>query len=293
MAFTRADLGVTAVAVKVHTVRRGMVKHAIQDDVHAPVMRLLRQGDESLQVAKIFGNKAVIGRVIFVVGGRFKDGVEVDGGHTQILQVIQLINHPLQIAAVEVSAVAARAGVACVTRVADHLVPGVARATRRVRTHNGAAGFVVEETAGRGVVTRITVAETVGENLVDDGVFHPVGRLESGVVLGDLPAIVRAGGKRLAPAAIAGGVVFVVGGGGAVNGDEPVPVEGGVEAGGQGRFPPFIRAVVGGQVHVQEGLGVGAVVVEADASGRQVIAGSAQPQGDGRARMHRPPRRAE
>ena len=51
----------------------------------------------------------VIGGVIPVVGRRFEDRVEVDRRDAQVLQVIQLVDQALQVAAVEVLAVSASA----------------------------------------------------------------------------------------------------------------------------------------------------------------------------------------
>jgi hypothetical protein len=46
------------------------------------------------------------------------------------------------------------------------------------RAVNRATWFVVEEGAGWFIVARVAVAESVGEDLVDDGVLDPVGGLE-------------------------------------------------------------------------------------------------------------------
>ncbi len=194
---------------------------------------------EGVESPKSSSDHAVIGGVVFVVGRRFEDGVEVDDRHAQVLQVIQLVDHALQVAAVEIEAVGAGA-------VGRH------RADRRwaysrsalpvgSERYDGAVQFIVEEAPGWWVVAGIAIAETVGEDLVHDAVLHPIGRLEGGIVHGQLPAVVRAVAKGLAPAAVAGVVVFVVGGGGAVNGDEAVPVNGRLGADGQLSLPTIRR----------------------------------------------------
>ena len=71
-----------------------MVEDTVQDDVHTSGFGLGCQSLEVCQGAEIVVDLQVVGGVVFVIGGRFEDGVEVDGCYAQIFQVIELSMMP-------------------------------------------------------------------------------------------------------------------------------------------------------------------------------------------------------
>ena len=281
LALASAYRSVIAIAVEVDAVRRGVVEDAIQHDVHAASVGFLDKQLEQRQVAKVIVNDAVIGSIVLVVGWRLKDRVEVDGSDAQVFEVIQLVQHTLQVAAVEVLAPDEVARTARVARVADRLVP-----VRLVGAEDAAA-LIVERRAGRGVIGGVAIAEAVGEDLVEDGVLDPIGGGVVWIVDGKLPGVILGFIEGLAPAAGAAGIIFVVIGIAAVNGNEAVPIDGGVGAGRQGHFPPIIGCIAGREVQVVDVLHIQAVVPDAHPGSREVVAGGAQAQRHRGASDHR------
>ena len=114
-----------------------MIEYAVQDDLHPALMGFLHKGDEyligGLQILLIRYTRDISGRlgivqgirrkkisgilhdlsemrihiiivlyIIFMIGGGYEDGVQINGIHAQILQVIQLVDNALQISSVEV-----------------------------------------------------------------------------------------------------------------------------------------------------------------------------------------------
>ncbi len=65
-----------------------MVENAIQDDPDPAGVGSLDEAFEQGQVAEVVIDNAVISGIVLVVGGRFEDGVEVDGGDAQLFDVI-------------------------------------------------------------------------------------------------------------------------------------------------------------------------------------------------------------
>jgi len=237
VAFAGAIRGIAMVTVEVEAVGRCVVEDAIQDDPDPTVIGSLNEAFEQGQVAEVVVDDAVIRSIVLVVGGRFEDGVEVDGGNAQLFDVIQLIQDALQVAAVEVLAVGARARAGGIAGIADRLVP-----VGLVRAEDG-VWLIIKGCAGWGVVVEIAIAEAVGEDLVEDGVLDPIGGGVAVFVNGELPGIIGAFIKGLPPAAGAAAVIFVIVGIAAIDGDEAVPVDGGIGAGGQSHFPPVVLGV--------------------------------------------------
>ena len=115
-----------------------MIENPIQDDLHPAFMGFLHKGDEyligGLQILLIRYTRDISGRlgivqgirrkeisgilhdlsemrihiiivlyIIFMIGGGYEDGVQINGIHAQILQVIQLVDNALQISSIEIS----------------------------------------------------------------------------------------------------------------------------------------------------------------------------------------------
>lgn len=74
-----------------------MVEDAVQHDGDAPGLGLAAEGTELLLVAQHGVNAQVVGRVVAVVAGRLKDGVEVDHGHAEVCQVVELLADATQV----------------------------------------------------------------------------------------------------------------------------------------------------------------------------------------------------
>ena len=97
-----------------------MVKDAVQDELDAPRLGLAASVWK-VQGAKVWVYQEIVLGVVQVVGGRLKDRVQVDDGDAELLERIQLVDQPLEVAAVELVAVLIGAGAA---RIAQVLVPG-------------------------------------------------------------------------------------------------------------------------------------------------------------------------
>ena len=112
-------------------------------------------------------NVVIILGIVFVAGGREKDRIEVDGFHPQFLQIIQPVDHALQVSAVEFPiAVGPRGPVP---------VPDCQAGLSHIAVFSG-----------QHIVGRISVAEAVDEDLVHHGALRPGGRMEAG---NDMPPV--------------------------------------------------------------------------------------------------------
>ena len=106
-------------------------------------------------------NVLVILAVVFVAGGRNEDRIEVQDPDAEFLQIIQLINDALDIAAVE----AAEIGIG------GKRIPGGGM----LGMADGVVVLIVHD-----VVGGIAVAEPVGKDLILYGPFGPCGHMEAG-----------------------------------------------------------------------------------------------------------------
>ena len=197
-------LGVVAVAVEVAGVLAAVVEDAVQHDGDATLSGLAGQGAELLLVAQHGVNAQVVGRVVAVVAGRLKDGVEVDHGHAEVCQVVELLADATQGAAVEVP-------------LQDVPVLALLVGGRRVPVlHQHARGALA--VGGQRLLGTLAPVRPAGkavrEDLVDNAVLVPVwlglardvdGQLEGGRVA--VGKVSLAGGPALAGAVAPGGAV--------------------------------------------------------------------------------------
>ena len=100
-----------AVAVEVAAVVAGVVEHAVQDHMHAPLLRLGAQVTEILLRAQQGVHHPVIRRVVAVAAGGVEDGIQVQRGDGQALKIVQLLPDALQAAAEEIAVPPAGSGV--------------------------------------------------------------------------------------------------------------------------------------------------------------------------------------
>ena len=101
----RAYDGVMAVTVEVNAVIAHVGEHAVKHDADA---HCARGGAQVLKIrlrAEHRIDHAVIAGVVFVIGGRAEDGVEVNRRHAQILEIGELLFHTLEIAAEKIARV--------------------------------------------------------------------------------------------------------------------------------------------------------------------------------------------
>jgi hypothetical protein len=120
-----------------------VVEHAVEHHADVAGVGVVEQFAEGVGAAKQGVHLVVVVRVVAVVGRRRKDGVQVEGRHPQVVEVIEGVND-----AVEVSALEA-------------LLLG--------RTSPGLEGHVLL------VLDLPAAGEAVGKDLVEDGVLDPVG----------------------------------------------------------------------------------------------------------------------
>ena len=238
------------VAVEERAIRRHVVEHAVEDDLHAARARPVDEVLEVLHRPEVRIDRAVVGGVVAVVRLRREDRVEVDRRDAEALQVVELARDAREVAAHVVAAARALDRRAPRRRVA-------VEAPRAVRRRVGVAAavalglrvprqlqdrVVVAHVAGLRVVLRVPVAEAVGEDLVDDRAPRPCRRRERRVVHGERVAVVDRATTRTARASVERGrIVGVVGGARPVADDEAVPEEVRTRA-RDGRLPEVARA---------------------------------------------------
>ena len=172
-----------------------MVEDTIQDDPNPSGMRLTdqfgQQAVRSLQVGRVCrpGNisagmdvpivsffqqgprvpddpaemrvdMVIVLGVVFVIGRRDKEGIEINGLDTQVPQIIQLVHDPLQVTAVELPDVIG----------GRQLVPVL-------NTDHVAAAVVIF--IRQDIIRPVSVAETVHEDLIHDAAGRPQGNLQA------------------------------------------------------------------------------------------------------------------
>ena len=111
--------------------------------------------------AKVGVNIIIVLNVILMVRGRDKQRVKINNIHPQILQVIQLVNHPLQVAPVKFPYIHLR-------RIALPILHPVNRLVN------------IQVFARQHVIGRVAVTESVHINLIHDGSLRPIWRLKAG-----------------------------------------------------------------------------------------------------------------
>ena len=187
---------VDALAVEPLIKRAAVVEHAVQNDLHAAAMRLLHDLRKQLvaglkirlvrhavnisgrlailalalgkklpvvrnDLAKVRIDIIIVLNVIFVIGRRNKEGIEVDHLDAKVLQIIHLVDHALQVTAVELTHVH---GGRILIPILD-LVHRLVNIRIFIRQH---------------VIGRIAVVKAVHEDLIHDGALGPVRRAKTG-----------------------------------------------------------------------------------------------------------------
>ena len=67
-----------------------MVEYAIQNHAHPILRRLPEQRVQRLSAAKLGVYLAIVSRIVFVVGIRFKNGTQIQYSHAKLLQIGKL-----------------------------------------------------------------------------------------------------------------------------------------------------------------------------------------------------------
>ena len=168
-----AGFAVSAELVEVDAVCAGVGENAVQNDGDPALFRILAEGAEVLVGAQQGVYPAVVRCVVAVVLVGLEDGVQIDAGDAQILQVVQLAPDALQIAA----------EIVVVPDVAVFIGPVVGRFAPL--PHDTVCGDIL--------VGFAAAAEAVGEDLVHDAALEKFRGL---VVLGkdgelEHPAVVQ------------------------------------------------------------------------------------------------------
>ena len=164
-----AIAGIAVLAVEIDAVGTGVAEHTIQQNADAP---FLCRGGEGVQIGRVTQQRvdaAVIRRVIAVVGVGLKDGVEIDTGDAQGLQIVQLLLYALKVAAEKV--------------VIPHATVMVGTPFGRfgpIAVHHTTGGYPLLRLAGGG--------KTIRENLIENTARQPIGSGEARLVTGQLPA---------------------------------------------------------------------------------------------------------
>ncbi len=138
-----------------------VVGHHVQDQAHPALGQSPPQAGQRRVPAQVGVHVVVVGHVVLMVAGGREDGVQVDGRDAQVLQVVQVLDDPGEVAPMEVP----RSGAG-----PREVVPGPS--PRRPALNQV---LPVPDVAGR-----VPVSEAVREDLVDDRVGHPFGAGVSG-----------------------------------------------------------------------------------------------------------------
>ena len=121
----------------------GVVEHAIQNHFHLALVGGLEQFLEGSIATQNRIHAQIILGVIPMVGRALEDGAQVERVHAQVLQVVQLLGHAQQVAALKA-------------------VVG---------------GLVVPWLQVGRLVDALALGKAIREDLIEDGVFDPVGSL--------------------------------------------------------------------------------------------------------------------
>ena len=85
-------------------IEAAVVEYAVQHNADSPPVGLLHQLHQGGLVPKMGVNAGVVDGVVLMVGSGLENGGQVNGVRPQLCQVVQLLNHTLQIAAQKVGA---------------------------------------------------------------------------------------------------------------------------------------------------------------------------------------------
>ena len=138
--------------IEVNAVRARMIEHAVQHHAHTLRFRRRAKPPDSLVAAEEVVRFHVVRGVVTVVAGREKDGGEIDGGHPQTFEVLQLRDDAVRVAAEEV----VRAVLAALVRDVGQVVPVRVQPASLCETHLALP------------------CETVGKDLIDHPGFRPI-----------------------------------------------------------------------------------------------------------------------
>ena len=140
----------------------------------AQFFRVVAQAAERLLVAEHRVDLPVIARIVFVIGVRAENGVEVQDADAKLLEIGQFLAHPFQIAAEKV----VRKIIAVLRDIQEgHLVPIVMQDD-------------VLPVFGMGQRVRsLAMIKAIDHDLIHHAFAHPIRSVVSGVVYGDLKAL--------------------------------------------------------------------------------------------------------
>ena len=91
-----AGIRIEAVGVEIAALGAGVVEYAVQNHPDTAALRLLTEMVKIVLRAKHGVNGTVIGSVVAVVGGRFKNGVQIQHCDAEIRQIVQFGEDTLQ-----------------------------------------------------------------------------------------------------------------------------------------------------------------------------------------------------
>ena len=254
--------GVAPLPVEVDAVAACVAEHPVNHHPDAQLLRRLAQGAEVLLVPQQGVDFGVVRRVVPVVGVGLENGVHIQAGDAQLLEIGQLLPDALQVAAKKVRVGDFPLGVGGPVRL---VLPVLVEGAPCGDFPLGGAGFV----------------KAVRENLIHNAAFQPVRGLEGFVVHRQLPLVVAAEdavpGKALGePLAAPVGAHLKV-----------VEVQPG-GAGGEVAFPPLLVVAVHAAPEQVQHLGVRALPLD-DEMGRRAgeLPGQRDAEVDGRPLRHR------
>ena len=79
----------------------GVIEHPVEDDTHAAPVRRVEQPCERGIPAEERVNLVIVVRVIAMIRGRLKDGAEIQRVNAKVREIVEVVDHAQQIAALE------------------------------------------------------------------------------------------------------------------------------------------------------------------------------------------------
>ena len=174
----RADVfAVRAAPVKIEAVVADVGKHAVEHHMHAQLFCVFTETNERLLVAEHRIDPAVIAGVVFMVGARAENRVEIQHAHAEPFKIRQFLAHAFQIAAEKIVG-----KIVAVFRDVEkrHLIPLVVQ------------DDVLPVLGVHQRVRALAAAEPVHHDLIHHALAHPRGRIVGRVIDRDLKALLAA-----------------------------------------------------------------------------------------------------
>src|SRR6266699_3722683 len=132
-----------------------MVRYHLQYQLHAAFVQCTAQFYQGRVTAKMPVNPLVVLDIVFMIARSGKNGVQIERGGAQFLNVVQSLHNPLQVAAEKLN---------------------TARLAMWARSFSPGTGnhwpSIAEIFTAAYIIGRVAIGEALGENLVEDAIVY-------------------------------------------------------------------------------------------------------------------------